>query len=115
MSDNSIMEVSADDERVTHKANHPKLSLLSDTPCRHCLKHEVEFLMNGDMNILINPEKLYIHNEGEIWNGSMAYLSQNDNADMSMNDNQGKPLLKCRFVVTGCPKKIWALKIKIAL
>ena len=74
MSDNSIMEVSADDERVTHKANHPKLSLLSDTPYKHFLKHEVEFLMNGDMSILINPNMLYIQNERDIWNDSIAYF-----------------------------------------
>jgi hypothetical protein len=51
-------------------------------------------------------------NEREIWNDSMAYLSGNDNTDASMINNQGKPLLKCGFVVTGCPKKIWALKIR---
>src|SRR5688500_3117642 len=106
------MEVNGEDEKVICKPNCPKLSLLLDTPYGHCLKHEVEFLMNGDMDMLINPTKLFMPNESEIWNDSMAYLSRNDNTDTSMINNQGKPLLKCRFVVTGRPKKIWALKIR---
>ena len=68
--------------------------------------------MNCDMNLLINPNILYIDNEVDIWNDLMVYLSWIDNADTSMNNNQGKPLLKCGFVVTGCPKKIWALNLK---
>ena len=87
-------------------------NIICDPLYKQCLIHEVEFQMSGDMDMVINPNMLYNNNKGDDWNDSMAYLSVEDKGNISINNTHVKSLLKCGFVVTGRPKKVWALNLE---
>ena len=106
------MEAIGIEDINTTKSCVTKPSLLSDIPYQQCLRHEVEFLMTGNMNMLIQPNKLFISSDGTDWSDTMAYLLDNKNGGMLLSNNSAQPLLKCGFAVTGRPKKVWALKLK---
>ena len=106
-----MMEVNGNKDMIPMKSCITKPSLLSDKPYLQCLRHEVKFLMTGDMNMLIHPKKLLNSSDEIDWDDSMAYLVDDNNGAMSLNNNCVQPLLKCGFVVTGCPKKVWALNL----
>ena len=57
--------------------------------------------------------------DNETWNDSMAYLVEQKGKNthlekLTTNTNRCKGLLKCGFVITGRPKKVWALQIENA-
>src|SRR5688572_28695492 len=99
----------------TGKRNE-KCSFLNDIPFTLCLRQEIEFLNSGDMKLLIDPIDIYLQNDVEPWNDSMAYLSDECDSDTNtkkqlFTPKKNKEVLKSGFLVTGRPKKIYALKI----
>src|SRR5688500_5404407 len=101
--DNGLINQIEEDDRYT---------CLNDnvfTVCRQC---DVEFLKNSDMSMLIDPKEIYENDDRMGWNDSMAYLNYNQDHTSSSKDIQicstkNKPLLKCGFIITGQPKKVW--------
>ena len=104
---NGVIEDSEIDDSYT---------FLNNTLLTQCLKYEVEFLKNSNMSMLIDPEELYVNDDGSSWNDSMAYLCDNkDNISLlkkrQLCSKKDKPLLKCGFIITGRPKKVWAINL----
>lgn len=92
-----------------------RYALLNDKRFIECLQCEVKFLKDSDMSLLIDPQEIYENDDGLGWNDSMAYLNYNqDPKCLSKNtpicSTKNKPLLKCGFIITGRPKKVWAIR-----
>jgi len=69
------------------------------------------------MNLLLDPRLIYNDDPRLVWDDSMAYLNDNEVCnsnlkDLSHNKKKSIALLKCGFLRTGCPKKIWVLNIQ---
>lgn len=93
-----------------------KLTFLNDMPYTLCLQQEVLFLNSGNMELLVDMVTIYVSNDGDSWNDSMAYLNNDLTTDQNsrqsnLTHKKNKELLKCGFIVTGRPKKIWCLKL----
>src|SRR6476620_4813155 len=89
---------------------------LDKGPFALCLKQEIEFLNTGNMNLLIDPLKIYESDVAGAWNDAMAYLMDNVVAGThpkhsTVINKTNRELIKCGFVATGRPKKIWALNV----
>jgi len=99
-------------------SNH-RHTFLDDDSFAKCLKMEVNFLKSGDTSLLIDPQNIYVRQDNMEWSDLMAYL-QDDAIDVSYTRKQSqalkknKSLLKCGFVFSGWPKKIWAINIQTA-
>src|SRR5688500_3834208 len=95
------------------------MTMLNDDCFMRCLQTEVDFLNNSDMNLLIDPCDIYTDGIGEEWNDAMAYLNSDESGlkktkNLSATIKKNKSLMKCGFVITGRPKKVWALKLPTA-
>lgn len=112
-------EVRVNDNAETEKES----SFLTSEGYTICLSMELEFLRGGDMRLVIDPIDIYNIDDDdkgneplEEWNDSMAYLiedvgmSSGKRKTVSQKDDK-KPLLKCGFVLSGRPKKVWALQL----
>src|SRR5687767_2667174 len=95
------------------------MAMLNNDCFMKCLKSEVDYLKNCDHSLLIDPSDIYNNVTGEDWNDAMAYLNS-DESGVSKSKNltatikKNKSLLKCGFLITGRPKKVWALKLTAA-
>ena len=92
-----------------------KRTFLDNEPFTSCLRQEVEFMKTANMNLLVDPLDIYFV-DTVVWNDSMAYLSEEEativNSKSLLNNKRtNKSILKCGFLVTGRPKKVWALKM----
>src|SRR5687767_3166382 len=93
-----------------------KLTFLNDMPYTLCLQQEVLFLNSGNMELLVDPLAIYVSADGDNWNDSMAYLDNDLTTDQNsrqtnLTHKKNKELLKCGFLVTGRPKKVWGIKL----
>ena len=77
-------------EQYTQKqANDDNHMFSLHSPFTQCLCHEVNFLKNSDMSLLIDPLELYnMGDDGSSWNDAMAFLKQEDTIQSSKKNYQ---------------------------
>src|SRR5687768_8271571 len=89
------------------------MTMLNDNCFMRCLQSEVEYLKSCNMSLLTDPCGIINKEQEEVWNDAMAYLNSVETG-VSKTKNltaiiKNKSSLKCGFVITGQPKKVWAL------
>src|SRR5688572_23928291 len=94
------------------------MTMLNDDCFMRCLHSKVEYLKSCNMSLLIDPCNI-INKEQEVWNDAMANLNSDETGvsktkNLTATIKKNKSLLKCGFVITGRPKKVWALNLPSA-